>query len=186
MSTEEPSAPATRRRDPERRSRIIDAALLVIARDGVAGASMRRIADQADVPLGSMTYHFRDREDLLAEAFGRFIDELDRLTTARIDAVKTPAKMLDLVADLIFDPDDRHYRLLSYELWAYASRRPEMKPLAARGIQIVRRGLLRFFEKPVADAINALLDGAYIHRAYEESLSPRKDFRAMLGRIAGL
>ena len=47
-----------RRVDPNRRQRIIDACLDVIAERGVAGTSHRIVAEAADVPLGSMTYHF--------------------------------------------------------------------------------------------------------------------------------
>ena len=47
---------ASRRYDPERRRRIIASALEVIARQGVEGASIRLVAKEADVPLGSMTY----------------------------------------------------------------------------------------------------------------------------------
>lgn len=61
-----------RRNDPDRRDRIIDACLDVIAEAGVAGVSHRKIADAAGVPLGSMTYHFDGMSNLLHEAFSRF------------------------------------------------------------------------------------------------------------------
>ena len=41
----------------------------VIAEHGVAGASHRAIARAADVPLGSITYHFATLDELLAAAF---------------------------------------------------------------------------------------------------------------------
>ena len=66
-----PAATAQRRYDPGRRDRIIDACLDVIAESGVAGTSHRRVAQAADVPLGSMTYHFTGMNDLLHEAIGR-------------------------------------------------------------------------------------------------------------------
>src|SRR4051794_6151712 len=67
-------AMARRRYDPGRRDRIIDACLDVIAEHGVAGTSHRKVAEAADVPLGSMTYHFAGMEDLLHEALSRFAD----------------------------------------------------------------------------------------------------------------
>ena len=54
-----------RRYDPERRDRIIEAALEVIATHGVAGTTHRRVAEVADVPLGAMTYYFQGMEQLL-------------------------------------------------------------------------------------------------------------------------
>ncbi|MGW1284542.1 TetR/AcrR family transcriptional regulator, partial [Streptomyces sp. NPDC002586] len=52
-----------RRHDPERRQRIIDAAIRVVGRDGIAGLSHRSVAAEADVPLGSTTYHFATLEE---------------------------------------------------------------------------------------------------------------------------
>lgn len=62
---------ANRRFDPERRDRIIEATLDLISAEGVAGTSHRKVAAVADVPLGSMTYHFAGMDDLLHEAFTR-------------------------------------------------------------------------------------------------------------------
>ena len=46
----------SRRNDPARRQRIIDATLAVIADHGTAATTHRRIAETAQVPLGSVTY----------------------------------------------------------------------------------------------------------------------------------
>lgn len=57
-----------RRYDPERRQRIIDAAIRVVGAKGIAGLSHRSVAAEADVPLGSTTYHFETLDDLLVAA----------------------------------------------------------------------------------------------------------------------
>jgi len=44
-----------RRYDPDRRQRIIDAAIAVVGERGIAGLSHRSVAAAADVPLGSTT-----------------------------------------------------------------------------------------------------------------------------------
>ncbi|MFT4463877.1 MAG: TetR/AcrR family transcriptional regulator [Sodalis sp. (in: enterobacteria)] len=59
------SSKKSRRTDPDRRARIIDATLDMIAQHGVASITHRKIAAAADVPLGSMTYHFAGMQDLL-------------------------------------------------------------------------------------------------------------------------
>lgn len=65
------SSKKSRRTDPERRARIIDATLDMIAQHGVASITHRKIAAAAaaDVPLGSMTYHFAGMQELLKDAF---------------------------------------------------------------------------------------------------------------------
>ncbi|MBF8184848.1 TetR family transcriptional regulator [Nonomuraea sp. K274] len=48
----------------ERRRLIVDAAVHVIATEGLARATTRRIAEQAQVPLGSLHYCFRNKDEL--------------------------------------------------------------------------------------------------------------------------
>ena len=57
-----------RRYDPERRQRIIDAAIRVVGSKGIAGLSHRSVAAEADVPLGSTTYHFKTLDELMVAA----------------------------------------------------------------------------------------------------------------------
>lgn len=48
----------------ERRRTIIDAAVDVIATEGLARATTRRIAEKAQAPLGSLHYCFRNKDEL--------------------------------------------------------------------------------------------------------------------------
>ncbi len=43
----------------------------MIAADGIAGLSHRTVAAEADVPLGSTTYHFGSLDELLVAALRR-------------------------------------------------------------------------------------------------------------------
>ena len=62
------------------RERILDAVLHVVGTDGIPGVSNRRIAAQAGVSLGSITYHFASQSDMLRAALSRFVtDETTRL-----------------------------------------------------------------------------------------------------------
>jgi AcrR family transcriptional regulator len=49
----------------ERRRTIIDAAIEVIAQEGLARATTRRIAERANAPLGALHYCFRNKEELI-------------------------------------------------------------------------------------------------------------------------
>ena len=96
--------PVTQRRfDPERRDRIIAAALDVIAESGVAGASHRKIAARADVPLGSMTYHFTGMDEVLREAFTRFAGTIAVRFEARMAQAATLDEARAAVVDLIHE-----------------------------------------------------------------------------------
>ncbi len=68
---------------------ILDAALEVIGEDGVRGASMRKVAERAEVSLGLLSYHFDDKQALLNEAItlacGRLLDASNEALTAAGD-----------------------------------------------------------------------------------------------------
>lgn len=49
----------------ERRRSIVDAAVEVIASEGLAGATTRKIADRAQAPLGALHYCFRNKDELI-------------------------------------------------------------------------------------------------------------------------
>ncbi|MBB2890983.1 TetR family transcriptional regulator [Flexivirga oryzae] len=65
-----------------RRQQFIDAAITVIARDGVDGATTRRIADEAAAPLATLHYCFQTKENLLWAVFQSLAD------TVRINVEK--------------------------------------------------------------------------------------------------
>jgi AcrR family transcriptional regulator len=54
-----------------RRDTIQGAAQRVIARHGLAGASMSAIAEEAGVAKGTLYLYFEDRDDLLDQSAGR-------------------------------------------------------------------------------------------------------------------
>jgi AcrR family transcriptional regulator len=61
------------------RSRIVDAGVRCVAREGVTGASMAAIAQEAGVSKALLHYHYHDRGTLLAEV----VERIGRRTVAR-------------------------------------------------------------------------------------------------------
>jgi len=49
----------------DRRRRIIEAAIDVIATEGLSRATTRRIADRAEAPLGALHYCFRNKDEMM-------------------------------------------------------------------------------------------------------------------------
>ena len=120
------AARPVRRYDPDRKSRIIDVTIDVIAEYGVAGTTHRRIAAAADVPLGSLTYHFSGLDDLLEQAFTRHAERMSPLYEAHFDGVRTRAEFVDAVTDLIHRDAGADHRdwAVAYELYLAALRNP--------------------------------------------------------------
>ena len=86
-----------RRYDPDRRQRIIDAAIRVVGAKGIAGLSHRTVAAEADVPLGSTTYHFKTLDDLMVAALRQANEDFAKTVAAR-DALRDPGT--DLATEL--------------------------------------------------------------------------------------
>lgn len=58
------------------RARIVDGAYALLREQGLAGLSMRRVAQDLDVRPGALYYHVADKQELLAEVAARILDEV--------------------------------------------------------------------------------------------------------------
>lgn len=174
-----------RRHDPERRQRIIDAALRVVAQKGIAGLSHRSVAAEADVPLGSTTYHFRTLDDLLVAALRQCNEGFARLVRDR-GALRGPAT--DLAAELAallgeWAAGRRESVELEYELYLAALRRPALRPVAAEWCEGVAGAVRQRTDPVTACGLVALMDGICLQvlltgAEYDEAYT-----REMLGRV---
>ena len=68
----------------ETQEQILDAAMDVIVRDGLDSTSMRAVAEEADVSLGLLSYHFEGKEKLVVAAFQRATERLMQLIDDRM------------------------------------------------------------------------------------------------------
>ncbi|MEV6184378.1 TetR family transcriptional regulator, partial [Streptomyces sp. NPDC052015] len=108
-----------RRYDPDRRQRIIDAAIRVVGDKGIAGLSHRSVAAEADVPLGSTTYHFKTLDDLMVAALRQANEGFAKVVAARGHLEDPRADLAGDIAALIGDwlAGDRTGVELEYELY---------------------------------------------------------------------
>jgi DNA-binding transcriptional regulator YbjK len=176
-----------RRSDPERRDRLIDVTLDLIAENGVAGISHRRIATRADVPLGSMTYHFDGMDDLLHEAFTRFAGTIVERFEQSLGAATTPDEARAAVVALIHDDLASEGRLrdqvLSYELYTLAARQPRYRAITREWMRRSRVELERHFDPDTARRVDALIEGLSIHRVLDPEPPSRSFTEEAVARI---
>jgi DNA-binding transcriptional regulator YbjK len=185
----DPAPARTRRNDPGRRDRIIDACLDVIAADGVDGTSHRRVAAAAGVPLGSMTYHFAGRDELLREAFGRFAGTVADRFVARMGQVEPGDReggaraVVEIIRSDVF-PDARDL-VLTHELYTLAAREPAYRTLTNAWMARSRAALERCFDPATARVLDALIEGLTIHRALDDAPADDADVELAVRRITG-
>lgn len=154
-----------RPRDPvARRQTIIDAATRVIAEAGLAALTHRRVAEVANVPVGSTTYYFKDldelREAALADAAQASIESLEQWKHALAKATDLPATLARLTAECLADYE--RFRALN-ELYTAAGHRPELRPLARLWSDGVIDVLARHVGHDAAHAMTVFIDGALLH-----------------------
>jgi DNA-binding transcriptional regulator YbjK len=178
----------TRRYDPDRKIRIIDAAVDVIAEYGVAGTTHRRIAAAADVPLGSLTYHFSGLDDLLAQAFQRHAERMSRDYEAHFARVRTLEEFVDAVTDLIdgLAGDDPADWAVAYELYLAALREPALRSVTELWMRTSRSVLERFVDPITARGVDALIEGIVMHKTLSTTGgATRGEIRTIVARVVG-
>ena len=116
----------------ERREQILDAALTVLARDGISGVSMRAVSREAGLSLGLANYHFADKQGLIVAALERIADADAALVRANPDDEPADAlrRALRLVAAEEFLGVD--YLALRLQLWSLAGVDPEFAAINQR------------------------------------------------------
>ena len=118
----------------ETQQQILDAVQAVIVRDGVRGASMRQVAEEADVSLGLISYHFDDKETLIVAAFERATARLREASEQSIAEIADPDERVRAFVRSSFDEEflDGDYLRLRISLWAVALTDPAIAAVDAR------------------------------------------------------
>lgn len=187
MSTAGTTRPA-RRFDPERRDRLVDVAIEVIAEHGVAGTTHRRIAAAADVPLGSLTYHFGSLEDLRIQAFSRHATRMAAAYEAHFAAVRTRDDVLDAVTDLVHGnagASDGDWAV-AYELYLAALRDPALRAVTESWMRASRAVLERVVDPVTARGLDGIVEGLVMHKILSTGEPRREETREIVARVLGL
>lgn len=115
----------------DRREEILRAALRLIGSRGMHHVTHRDVAAEADVPLGSTTYYFATKEELLTEALRLFVaEEAARLHAAaeRFQGVRAgPEVVADaIVAEIGTTLTRPVEQVAQFELYLEATRTPAL------------------------------------------------------------
>jgi DNA-binding transcriptional regulator YbjK len=122
------------------RARILHATLRVIAAGGIGAVSNRRVAAEAGVALGSLTYHFPSQTDLLRESLLLYAaEEVARLESlaaalrASAGAAAPSAEQAAAIVEQVAARDSgRPEEIAELELHLHASRDPALHDASRR------------------------------------------------------
>ncbi|MEV2254874.1 TetR family transcriptional regulator C-terminal domain-containing protein [Streptomyces sp. NPDC050147] len=174
-----------RRYDPERRQRIIDAAIRVVGQKGIGGLSHRSAAAEADVPLGSTTYHFKTLDELLLaaleqanEGFAKVVAGRGGFQDPRVDLAGEIAEVLGMWLG-----QERTGIELEYELYLAALRRPALRPVAACWCDGLAGVFAERTDQATARALVALMDGICLQVLLTDGVYDEAYAREMFNRL---
>lgn len=168
----------------ERRARIADAALDLLAGEGARGLTHRAVDARLRLPDGSTSYYFRTRAALLLAAAERLV-ELDTADLARLPAGVTGVATL---VERWLLPQSRARSLARMELLLAAGRDPGLKFMARARSGFIdcvvgaQGGAQAKEARVAATALVALVDGLTLHGLVAGPLS-RSAAQRMLERL---
>lgn len=114
--------------DPARKQKIAKAALEILAEEGVEALTFRQVAESAGVPLGSTSYYFSSREDLISAAVEEFYTSTVELYASSIERLISEYGELGGLAMLIEEMTTRRRKGLrrDYRIYFLLIDRPEL------------------------------------------------------------
>ncbi|MCU1641592.1 MAG: TetR family transcriptional regulator [Nocardia sp.] len=175
-----------RRFDPDRRARIAEAALEVIGERGIEGLTHRAVAQAAQVPVAGTTYHYRDKEELLAAALELAVQRYEAVMSEipRIRARDRIQDIVDLTADALTAcfTTERAVTTVQLELYVAAIRRPALRPIADRFTAATRAMFGHYTDAETAELLTDAAQGITLRGIATDSPPSRDRIRSSLLR----
>jgi len=188
-----PTRDADERGRGARRLLLLQTTLRLIADDGIDAVTHRAVAEAANVPLGSTTYWFKSRQEMLREALEYFARLEIETLNERLDSVLgkrlSRRQLVDEFADLLMAQlgDQRWRTVAQYALLGEAARRPELQAVCREWSEAWELALGGLFEslgstdpRLEAQMFLAMLDGLLLGQL----AAPDPDFEQALLRPA--
>jgi AcrR family transcriptional regulator len=181
----------------ERREAIVDAALAVASRKGLAATTVRDVAAEMGTSSGLIHHYFDSMDEVLAAAFERVAGEDLEQTEVLLDQAGDPRELLRaFLASYAPVGDDWAFQLW-LDAWSEAARRPVLREassrlnlawaaLLERGIRAgVADGTFRC-DDPTAAAwrILSLIDGLALQVVAHKTIVDRSDMLAWASTAA--
>ncbi|MDO8119838.1 TetR family transcriptional regulator [Isoptericola sp. b490] len=140
MSEQGPARGQRRARRPKtssgarKREQILDASVQVFGTGGSAAVTHRAVAEAAQVPLGSTTYYFADRDDLLLQTMAHAREAEAKRLAGIVEALDGPLSVgqaVDVLTEMFFDKTvaDPLYDLALFEMFMEATRQAALRPV---------------------------------------------------------
>ena len=152
-----------RRSVEERRQQLVDAALKVMAEQGLTKATTRAITEEAGLALGAFHYAFTSKDELLGAVIEQTVGKIDAVLELTLEAAEPKDTAGDrhalvvealqrFVADLWeYFESTPQLHLAQYELTLHALRDPSLRHLAERQYDLYSATVARGLERLIGE-----------------------------------
>ncbi|MBL0374248.1 TetR family transcriptional regulator [Rhizobium sp. KVB221] len=149
------------------RQKIIEATHQVIGEKGVPAVTFRSVAQVAGVALGSLSYHFADKNELMLAATEfsktRFLMRCQVAWQAAEHNGDLAASLAELIEELTVRTRDE--LVVDYELFLAAFYHPKSRIVSAEWSHETIRDLMRFTSADKANLLAYTFEGLCLHAA---------------------
>lgn len=176
----------------QRRTQIIDAAMKVFSKEGIHGARMDDIAEEAGLSKGALYWYFKSKDKIISSILNNFFerefDQLKEFSVEEISARATLEKISILVVEDLLSV--KPFFPIIFEFWAMSLRNKAIgktiRDLMWRYVEIlvpiIQNGIDsgEFKEvdaKDAAMAFGAILEGSILLWSYDMN---KVDFRELI------
>lgn len=182
----------TREAPDVRRQALVDAAEAVLAREGVAGTSVRGICAQAGVSPGLLRHYFEGVDQLIAAAYEAVSQRIDAALEAAVDAAGDDPRQRALAyLTASFAPPVLDPRLLAAWIgfWSLVKTKPRMAAIHAASYAEFRARLETLLAEAgakdtrlAAIALTATVDGLWLELCLDPTTFGPDEATRIVGR----
>jgi DNA-binding transcriptional regulator YbjK len=159
----------------------------VIIAGGLAGLTHRAVAEEAKVPLGSTTYYFANRNDLLVAAM-RIATGVERDLIARYvdsDEGTLAQRLATFLAAQTANRASRNRLRAAYELYVVAARSRALQKISAQWDSVLRDAIASHCDQETARHLYTAVSGLALESAVADVRVDVRNATRLLERIAG-
>lgn len=155
--------------DPHRRERILAATMELLQESGVASVSARSVAKRAQIPVGSVSYHFDSVKGLLLEASRELLARRTAQITDWEYHEASGQDVLRRLAELIHHQitEGRALTVVAYELYLLGLRDPDFAEISAQTVRALRNQLLDHYSPEHATHLAATAEGYQLQALFD-------------------
>jgi TetR/AcrR family transcriptional regulator, transcriptional repressor of bet genes len=174
----------------ERRSELAAAASRVIARLGIAGASMREVAAEAGWTTGTLVHYFTDKHELLRFTLEESLERRHALGARRESMTPDDALRDRLMAALPTDDDARLHWIVTIAFCAQAAADDDLADVQRRAYREFRSGVAKLVvqsgravesqARAEAERLIAVVDGVAMQALFDPASWPPSRQRAVV------